>query len=241
MIFYFYHVKSTIILINNIMTKATVKSISKHFGFEPHELNQLIYDITGFIAGSAPLNIFVGDDIWDNIDLDIFVPIPARKNNNTSLKHYYYAYEELVLYKVNHILTNKGYTKCQREINQDASQNEEYIKFLTANSEYIKSVHTYKRDDNVKIQIIFIYDQTIDEFLNTFDFDIVKFTLESRESQCGPILPISSELKLITDYVPNKDRIKSRIMTITNDSHVQLKHNLIKRAVKYALRGFTLV
>ena len=57
------------------------------FDFTEAELARLLYSVNGFIAGSSALNVFMKDDLYKDIDLDIFLRIPySRKEIENKFK-----------------------------------------------------------------------------------------------------------------------------------------------------------
>jgi len=227
------------------MTKYSDKNmntLANHFGFTQNELAKLLYDVNAFIAGSAPLNVFTQSKLLDGLDLDIFLRIPYDYKNKygaseSKFKNHYYPYEELAKGRINDILCEKGYTKMLQNYNHQSenitTKDIEYMK--CALSHFIKNIETYQ-NKNKKIQIITIFDCTIEEFMDTFDLNICKMVITGFE-----ISSINDNgLNLYTEHLSKDEieEIRNKIMYIINPLYPA---NLEKRIKKYLNRGFNWV
>jgi len=211
--------------------------LTKHFGFTEKELGNLLYQVNAFIAGSSALNVFTNDKLYDGLDLDIFLRIPYTRENQYPLgeqfKNHYYPYEELAKDKIISLLESKGYelTLNKHQVgwltdNKDTNEIE-YMK--CALSHFIKNIMTLTKD-NKNIQIITIFDCTIDEFLDTFDLNICKLAIISCDGELNLYIQHLSQIE--------EKEILDRKMYIINPLY---KANLKKRVAKYLGRGFDLV
>lgn len=95
-----------------------MRNYYSHFGFTESEMGQFLYDTKSFIAGGFALNVFLGERLYPNSDLDIFVRIPYefREDYNCKFQSGFLPYEELVKFKIQTILTNKGYQRSYNKI-----------------------------------------------------------------------------------------------------------------------------
>ncbi len=170
--------------------ETNMKTLANHFGFTPDELAKLLYKVNAFIGGSAPLNVFIQSKLFDGLDLDIFLRIPYDKENaypiceaniKNKFKNYYYPYEELAKEQIINYLEAKGYTQLlhyrynyQRENKE--TKDIEYMK--CALSHFIKNIVTFQNTkDRKRVQIITLYDCSIEDFMDTFDLDICRMVI----------------------------------------------------------------
>jgi len=209
-------------------------TLANHFGFTQTELAKLLYDVNAFIAGSAPLNVFTQSKLFDGLDLDIFLRIPYNYENKygaseSKFKCHYYPYEELAKERINNVLYEKGYKKMSQNYNYQSenkpTKDIEYMK--CALSHFIKNIETYQ-NNNKKIQIITIFDCTIDEFMDTFDLNICKMVI---------VGDFEGNLNLYTQHLSKDEieEIRNKEMYII---HPFYPANLEKRIQKYLNRGF---
>jgi hypothetical protein len=222
---------------NNIMeTKYTKRTnnVARHFDFTQEELSDLLYKINAFISGSVPLNIMSQDEIYDDIDLDIFLRIPYDRNNedvygniNKKFKNWYYPYEELAKEQISTCLKNKGY-EIENINHISYGKNIDFEYRECALSHFIKNINTYKKD-NKKIQIITLFDCSIDTFMETFDLDICRFVMVGTDKRC---------MKFYSNHITYEaECARDKVMNIYNPLYIK---NLKRRIIKYINRGFTL-
>jgi hypothetical protein len=127
-----------------------MKTLANHFDFTKDELAKLLYKVNAFIAGSAPLNVFTQQELFDGLDLDIFLRIPYDKENkypnNTKFNNHYYPYEELAKEQIFTCLKSKGYIRLLNDKYNCKKDNKE-----TKDIEYMKCALT------VTEKLIFLY------------------------------------------------------------------------------------
>jgi len=213
------------------MSNYNFNNILNHFEFTEIELASVLFDTNAFISGSSALNVYTQDNIYDNMDLDIFVTLPYKTKTIT----YNYEFETYVYKKIEALVKSKKYkdvknryTASQERFtlshkNKDVNEIE-YFKSDLAN--YIKCIKTFYKK-NKKVQIIYIYDNPIDVFLNTFDLNICKLAIKSN----------GSKLELYSNHLSKleKQEIIDRKMYIVKPLY---KPNLESRIQKYVNRGF---
>ena len=192
------------------------------FDFTEAELARLLYSVNGFIAGSSALNVFMKDDLYKDIDLDIFLRIPySRKEIENKFKSNYYPYEELAKDKIRNLLNLKKYEEI-------STPNIDYT-LISNISHIIKNILTFEKN-NKKIQVIIIYDCTINELLDSFDLSICRIAITSDDDK----------LNLYTEHLTNNEKteIMERKMYITNINNIE---KIKIRINKYINRRFELI
>lgn len=219
--------------------KKNINNLLKYFDLEEYELSKILFKINAFIGGSVPLNVVVQNEIFKNLDLDIFLPIPYTKEECTfpeyklkNLKNFY-PYEELAKDKIINYLLSKNY-KLIKNTNYNyhksdyniPTQDIEYYK--SGLSHFIKNITTFQKN-NKNIQIITTYDWNIDDLLDTCDLNICKLAIIS---DCNHNLVIYKQHLSDEEY----NNILERKMYITVPFYPA---NLEKRIQKYLDRNFT--
>ena len=169
-----------------------MEQLANYFGMSEEGLGQLLYTTNSFIAGGAPLAVFQ-KTIYPDMDLDIFLRIPVEWNNEPwklsydTGKGFYYNYEGLAKEKINGFLTTYGYelvkendasrwNKINSQLPHSYLKNTETpdIEYMrSAMSHFIKNITTYQDKEDRKIQIITLYDCSIETFMETFDLVII--------------------------------------------------------------------
>jgi hypothetical protein len=211
--------------------------LSHHFGYTSEELAELLYSTNSFISGSVPLNMFIQKRLFNGLDLDIFMRIPfkfSEEPSKTSLNlKCFYPYEKLAKDKFHSSLQSHGYQLVRKnESNKWDSKNLETndIEYMKcALSHFIKNILTYEKDGR-KIQIITLFDCTIEEFMETFDLNICRIV----------ILGKNKELVFYTDHLTTIElkAIQNKEMYIFNPLY---RGNLVNRIKKYINRGFVFI
>lgn len=215
-----------------------INNLVKNFNLEIEELKDLLYSTKSFIAGGSVLSTFLNEKLDDNQDLDIFLPIPYTKEETNNFSKYYekfklgfLPYEELAKNKIASILTSKNY-QLQRQVPKDfTNENKptkdiEYMK--CGLTHFIKNIENYENKNiNRKIQIITVYDHSIQDILNTFDLNICQIAILNNGFNFHFYIGQSYE---------NLELIENKKMYILNPLYPA---NLHKRIKKYLLRGFT--
>ena len=222
----------------------TMEQLVEYFGMTEEGLGQLLYTTNAFIAGGAPLAVFQ-KRMFEDMDLDIFLRIPVEWcdepwKQTYADKGFYYNYEALAKEKINGFLTTRGYklvsenasNRWKKHSNQSLRKIEtddiEYIQ--SALSHFIKNITTYQDKEDRKIQIITLYDCSIETFMETFDLNICRLVIIGCQgSDWGMGLMTSHLTKLQLDEISNKD------MYIYNPLY---RPNLAKRIQKYIGRGY---
>jgi len=221
-----------------------MEQLAEYFGMTKEGLGQLLYTTNAFIAGSAPLAVFQ-KKMFEDMDLDIFLRTPAEWSDEpwkrTCVdKGFYYNYEALAKEKINGFLTTRGYhlvrddasNRWKKHSNQSLRKIEtddiEYMQ--SALSHFIKNITTYQDKEERKIQIITLYDCSIETFMETFDLNICRLVIIGCQgSDWGMGLMTDHLTKLELDEIRNKD------MYIYNPLY---RSNLAKRIQKYIGRGY---
>ncbi len=225
-----------------ILTNKTMEQLANYFGMTEEGLGQLLYTTNSFIAGGAPLAVFQ-KTIYPDMDLDIFLRLPIEwssepwKRSYDTGKGFYYNYEGLAKEKINGFLTTHGYELVKKNdssrlphsyIHDTETPDIEYTK--SAMSHFIKNINTYQRDDGRKIQIITLYDCSIEDFTETFDLNICRLVIVAKQNANWHMKLMTSHLtKLQLDEIRNKD------MYIYKSLYPP---NLPRRIHKYIGRGF---
>jgi len=224
-----------------------MEQLAEYFGMTEEGLGQLLYTTNAFIAGSAPLAVFQ-KRMFEDMDLDIFLRIPVEwdkqydkpwKQTYTD-KGFYYNYEALAKEKINGFLTIRGYKlvndntldRWKKHYNQSLKKIEtddiEYTQ--SALSHFIKNITTYQDKEDRKIQIITLYDCSIETFMKTFDLNICRLVIIGCQgTDWGMELMTDHLVELQLDEIRNKD------MYIYNPLY---RPNLAKRIQKYIGRGY---
>ena len=226
-----------------------MEQLANYFGMTEEGLGQLLYTTNSFIAGGAPLAVFQ-KTIYPDMDLDIFLRLPIEwssepwKRSYDTGKGFYYNYEGLAKEKINGFLTTHGYELVKKNdasrwnkinsqlphsyLKNTETPDIEYMK--SAMSHFIKNINTYQRDDGRKIQIITLYDCSIEDFTETFDLNICRLVIVAKQNANWHMKLMTSHLtKLQLDEIRNKD------MYIYKSLYPP---NLPRRIHKYIGRGF---
>jgi len=240
--------KITIFLLNK-----TMEQLANFFGMTEEGLGQLLYTTNSFIAGSAPLAVFQ-KTIYPDMDLDIFLRLPIEwssepwKRSYDTGKGFYYNYEGLAKEKINGFLTTHGYepvkesdssrwSKINSKLPHSYLKNTETpdIEYMrSALSHFIKNINTYQRDDGRKIQIITLYDCSIEDFMETFDLNICRLVIVGKNVG---IENADWQMELMTKHLTklSLEEIRNKDMYIYNPLY---RANLARRIHKYIVRGF---
>ncbi len=226
-----------------------MEQLANYFDMTEEGLGQLLYTTNSFIAGGAPLAVF-HKTIFPDMDLDIFLRIPIEWNSEPFIKTshngkgFYYNYEGLAKEKINGFLSIRGYTLVKENdasrwnkinsqlphsyIKNTETSDIEYMR--SALSHYIKNINTYQHEDGRKVQIITLYDCSIENFMETFDLNICRMVIVAKQNCDWRLELMTSHLsKLELDEIRNKD------MYIYNPLY---RANLATRIYKYIGRGF---
>jgi len=125
---------------------------AEYFGFSYSELVNLLSISNAFIAGNVALNAFIQTELFNELNLDIFVHKP----------------NEILI----SILKSKGYEYIENASNDLIPLNKEINSIMAYQSQ--KTGFTTKT-----IQIITIADCSIDDFLKSFSLNICKLAIIS--------------------------------------------------------------
>lgn len=226
-----------------------MEELANFFGMTEECLGQLLYTTNSFIAGGAPLAVF-HKTIFPDMDLDIFLRIPVEWNSEPWKRSYdtgkgfYYNYEGLAKEKINGFLSIRGYklvkendasrwSKINSQLPHSYLKNTETedIEYMrSAMSHFIKNINTYQHEDGRKVQIITLYDCSIENFLETFDLNICRLVIVGSQNCDWRMELMTKHLtKLQLEEIRNKD------MYIYNPLY---RANLARRIHKYIGRGF---
>ena len=229
------------------------------FNISYDELKNILHFTNGFIAGGFALSAFLNNNIKTtlisttlpkNQDIDIFIRIPYTYEH--SHKHPwkyifdlgYLPFELLAKEYIINILKSKNYTEditpgvkdylkskniTTKDINEIEYKN-------SALSHFIKNITTYINNETKrKIQIIFLYDCKIEDFLETFDLNICR--LAFIYSYDKDDLDFYHNMnKYLNDY--DLDLIKNRKMYVNISLYTP---NLYSRVIKYINRDFEFI
>jgi hypothetical protein len=187
------------------------------------------------------------------MDLDIFLRLPVEwssepwKRSYDTGKGFYYNYEGLAKEKINRFLTTHGYelvkeneasrwSKINSQLPHSYLKNTETpdIEYMrSALSHFIKNINTYQRDGR-KIQIITLYDCSIEDFMETFDLNICRLVIVGKNVG---IENADWQMKLMTKHLTKLEleEIRNKDMYIYNPLY---RANLARRIHKYIGRGF---
>lgn len=221
---------------------ATMELLANHFGFTEDALGQLLYLTNSFIAGGAPLAVFQEKGMFPDMDLDIFLRIPVEWSNSPfkrdTGKGLYYNYDALAKKEIHGALQLREYHVVKEnnpphrskwgKMVYDETTDIEY--WDSALSHFIKNITTYQRKDGRKIQIITLYDCSIETFMETFDLNICRLAIVGvQQANWG--------MKLMTSHLSalELNEIRSKHMYIYNPLY---RANLARRIHKYIRRGF---
>ena len=232
-----------------------MEQLLKYFDMTEKDLGELLYTTNAFISGSAPLAVFLEEPIFPDMDLDIFLRVPIEQNLNNysyNTKCSYDNYEILAKQKIHEFLGRHGYDLCREcdmkrsptnfcrsypEKNLETEGNEYQRSAL---SHFIKKVNTYQHKNGRKIQLITLYDCTIDTFLETFDLNICRLVILGRaciQKDNSYLLKDNVYLELMTNHLTQQelDDIRNKYMYIYKPIYPV---NLPRRIHKYIGRGF---
>jgi len=221
------------------ISELQMKNLLNNFNFEYDELKKLLYSTQSFIAGGAALKVFLNENYDENQDLDIFLPIPYSRNDfiqgpNVIYKKYKFGYlpfEELAKEKIKAILHNKGYYLTSSGVSNhhncgnNPTKDIEYMK--CALTHFIKNIINYENIiTKKKIQIITVFEHSIQDILDTFDLNICQIAINCNDNS----------FYFNLENAGIQDLISKKLMYITNPLYPS---NLEKRINKYLSRGFT--
>ena len=244
-----------------------MEQLLKYFDMTEKDLGELLYTTNAFISGSAPLAVFLEEPIFPDMDLDIFLRVPIELNLNNysyNTKCSYDNYEILAKQKIHRFLGRHGYDLCREyDMKRSAtnicisciSYTEKYLETegieyqLSALSHFIKKVNTYQHKNGRKIQLITLYDCTIENFLETFDLNICRLVILGSacvqkddsyllKENVSTIFQLTDVyLELMTNHLTQQelDDIRNKYMYIYKPIYPV---NLPRRIHKYIGRGF---
>lgn len=226
--------------------KQTMEKITNHFSVDINKFAKLLYDTNSFISGGSVLSAFLNEDINENQDLDIFLRIPydreKEEKNIPSFKNHYYPYQELAKEKITNFIESQGYIldanySSEEEINnrlKNRSNIKDELPYLQSElSKYVKNIMNYMNNGR-KIQLITLYDCSIEEFLDTYDLNICRLAI------CSDINNKLYYYHEQNDYISKQEleHIKNKKMYIFNSKFI---NNISNRVKKYIDRGFKLI
>jgi hypothetical protein len=229
------------------------------FNISYDELKNILHFTNGFIAGGFALSAFLNNNIKttlisttlpNNQDIDIFIRIPYTYEH--MYKHPwkyifelgYLPFELLAKEYIINILKSKNYTEditpgvndfhkikniTTKDINEIEYKN-------CALSHFIKNIKTFiNKDTKRKIQIIFLYDCKIEDFLETFDLNICRLAFMYSYDK-DDLVFYHNINKYLNEYELNL--IKNKKMYIYMSLYTP---NLYSRVIKYINRGFEFI
>lgn len=214
-----------------------IKTYCQYFDFSNDELNGILYKTNGFISGSFALSVYLNLDIYPDADLDIFVILPFK--HDEKYQYFHSIYLQLIIEKYHKFLTEKGYKlkdlcgKKNYDLESMKKPTNDIPYFTSALSIFIKNITNYISPNNKKVQIIMLYNWSIEELLDTFDLNINRLAIHSVGNQ---LQFYHYTNKYITDN--ELVDILHKRMYIYNPLYPA---NLEKRVTKYISRGFQLV
>lgn len=182
--------------------------LCKFFGVEYVDLYKVLIDTNSFIAGGAALRtLLIEDDKEPFIDqdLDIFIRLNYSKTAYEKMQEDgdFTKYQCDKINKIYQEFFEKYQYKCKYSHNQHrmkAINSSDMLDYSDDKilSMYIKNIHVYKNETGRQVQLIYIFNHKIEEFLNTFDLNICKIA----------IVPYLNELQFyhnITNYMSNDE------------------------------------
>jgi hypothetical protein len=193
--------------------------------------------LTWWKAAAAPITTTVPE----GQDIDIFVPVPAVSN----LKHY--PIVPILRGYYTRVLETAGYhrqtgseqraEKAERRARGELAGNTDDLCYSATLHTRIQSVQNfYNPEINRKIQLVFCYMATVDEFLDHVDLDICRFTVrpaggdDSEDLHVFP--PPGAALETLA-------AIECGEMRLVN-TRTSLLESTLSRVSKYYKRGYTL-
>jgi hypothetical protein len=219
------------------------------FNISYDELKNILHFTNGFIAGGFALSAFLNNNIKTILisktlpkyqDIDIFIRIPYTYEDNQiynpsnyKFKLGYLPFELLAKKYIINILKSKNYIENipKKDINEIEIEYKN-----CALSHFIKNINTFiNKDTNRKIQIIFLYDCKIEDFLETFDLNICRlaFMYSYDKDELDFYHNIN---KYLNNYELNLIRNKEMYIYVS-----LYTLNLFSRIIKYINRGFKFI
>jgi hypothetical protein len=223
-----------------------MNKLANFFELKEDELAKVLYKTNAFLSGGSALNVFLDRDFEDGQDLDIFLRIPYSKENDYNLTYNYCPFNELALDVIQTYLKNNGYViqkdsgeKQKRYWNSCKNKSTNEIEYIQSGLKfYIKGIKNFKKADK-KIQIIILYNCSIEEFMNTFDLNICQLVIKG-EKKYNNFTGYNFKLKFNNYHLSINDLnlIQDRKMYINISMY---PYNLFDRILKYMNRGFELI
>lgn len=220
-----------------------------YFELAEDELSEVLYKTNSFISGGSALNVFLNKDFEVDQDLDIFLRIPDLTHNYLQdINNYPFAFESLAYGILDSYFKNNGYfpqkdadEKIKKYLKSVNNQNTNEIEYHQSALRYfIKNIKNYKKG-NKKIQLIILFNCELNEFVDTFDFNICKLIIKGEKnfnSQNSP--SFQYKLNFDNSHLSENDLniIKNGKMFI---DYCLYPYNLFDRIKKYTNRGFQLI
>ncbi len=231
------------------------RKLADHFGLHYQSLEDIIYETKSFIAGSSALTTFLDIPPFDGQDLDIFMRIPLTKEDHLDYERYlskYYPSERLAKHFIDSILEKAGYAsetiteQCNNRFKKTRKSElnlplDEIEYYNCALSHFIKNIRTYCKKVGghkiLKIQVIILYQCSIEEFLDTFDLNICRLAICPKQNMRSADIDFFHRTNNYLDE-HELSLIKSRKMYIHNVLYIA---NLENRLLKYTKRNFDLI
>ncbi len=240
---------------NDFNLNKRLGKLVEYFGLSYESLEEIIYETKSFIAGSSALTTFLDIPPFDGQDLDIFMRIPLTQEDYLDHNRYlskYYPSEKLAKHFINSILEKAGYVSetiseqcnnyCKKTRKSELNLPLDEIEYYNcALSHYIKNIRTYWKKVGshkiLKIQVITLYQCSIEEFLDTFDLNICRLAICSMQNIRADDIHFFHQSN---NYLDEHELtlIKSRKMYIHNVLYIA---NLENRLLKYTKRNFDLI
>jgi hypothetical protein len=234
--------------------KPSLLPVLKTFGLDPKEFAQFLGVTHGFVAGGAASSAYFGKSLYDDQDLDIWIPIPVSSGCSaiykTSPNYDSASYCSLLrTYIFNY------FTKNQRRPNQrillslsldqiSKKYSGVYTKITTKDiaqytqsnmSNMISCIDTYENTwTGRRIQVIYTYNKTADEVLSNYDFDVCQFYTDGTDDF------LVRPFKTSATNLANMRQGHAKILTNTEDIQTEYQQQrLEERVAKYECRGYT--
>ena len=228
--------------------------VLKKFGLDPTAFAAFLESSQGFVAGGAPSAAFFGKALDDKQDLDIWVPIPVKSGCKSSYKASARwdpaSYCALIRNAVTNFITRnqdgpstrhllkmsldeiaKKYTGVYQKV-----KTEDVAEYTKSNmSSFIQSIDTFENPwTGRRIQVIFTYDVSRDEILESFDLDICQFFTDGLNH--WTVKPFNMDAATLSNLRNGKARIIMPEEEFKTDYQYE---RLESRIEKYEARGYT--
>jgi hypothetical protein len=223
--------------------------ISSVFGIPVHSLADLLRNLHGYIAGGACSSTFLGKNLCDSQDLDIWIPLPLTSKHVSSIgtdgtrwsPSYYIQIVSDLIHNFMTTIQKRPTQKKMLTMSLDSIINNYKGCYQKSASSYaydrsVRSIYRIDRFENPytgrQVQFIYTYDISIRDIIDNFDMDVCQFFAQPM----GNTFPIQHfhDSKTISRITKGFGQYLIDMTTLSDKERLKCKN----RIQKYTARGF---